>query len=580
LLVFDRLVPERISMIPSSSAEQALHAAASQLVQDFIAGFPSAERLGLVEMFRALAAEPARVAQINARHYQALLALWSELLAAQPGPPAGAAVPDGDRRFQAPEWEALPFFRLLKRTYLLNARWLEDLLAAARLPPERERRLGFVLRQLSDALAPSNFMFTNPEALQLALQSAGRSLAAGLRHFEADLTRGRILMSDETAFEVGRNLAVTPGAVVHESPLAQLIQYAPLRERVYERPLLIVPPFINKYYILDLQPKNSLVRFALEQGVQVFIVSWRNIPAERGTATWDDYVRCGVLEPLEAVLHITHSSSASTLGFCVGGTLLATALATMSEPSRVNSLTLLATMLDYSDVGEIGVYVDEDYVRQCERDYADGGLMPGSRLATSFASLRANELVWRYVVNNYLKGLTPPAFDLLHWNADSANVPGRLYAWFVRNLYLENRLRKPGALQVCGVPVRLDQVRMPTYVMGARGDHIVPWRTAYASAQLLPGTIEFVLASSGHVAGVVSPPAESRRHYWVNPRRESDPDAWLAGAERVAGSWWTHWGQWLVSRSGHDIAAPSHLGGAPYGPIEPAPGRYVAERPM
>jgi polyhydroxyalkanoate synthase len=567
-------------MIPSSSAEQALHGAAAQLVQDLIAGLPSAERLGLVEMFRGLAAEPERVAQINARHYQALLALWSEMLAAQPGSTPGAAVPDPDRRFQAREWEALPFFRLLKRTYLLNVHWLQELLAAARLPPERKRGLAFVLRQLSDALAPSNFLFTNPEALQLALQSAGRSLAAGLQHFEADLARGRILMSDETAFEVGRNLAVTPGAVVHENALAQLIQYAPLRERVYACPLLIVPPFINKFYILDLQPENSLVRFALEQGVQVFILSWRNIPTELGTATWDDYVRCGVLEPLEAVLHITGSKSASTLGFCVGGTLLATALATMSAPTRVNTLTLLATMLDYSDVGEIGVYVDEDYVRQCERDYADGGLMPGSRLATSFASLRANELVWRYVVNNYLKGLTPPAFDLLYWNADSANVPGRLYSWYVRNLYLENRLREPGALQVYDVPVRLDRVRMPTFVMAARDDHIVPWRTAYASAQLLPGTIEFVLASGGHVAGVVSPPAGSRRHYWVNPRREPDPDAWLAGAERAAGSWWTHWAQWLVPRSGRSIAARPHLGGARYRTIEPAPGRYVLERAM
>jgi polyhydroxyalkanoate synthase len=566
-------------MIPSGSVEHAMQGATQRLVRDFIANLPSAERLGLAELVRALAAEPERVAQVNARYSQARLALWSELLASQPGAPAGAAVPDSDRRFQGREWDSLPFFRLLKRSYLLNVRWLEELLAAARLPPERSRRLAFALRQWSDALAPSNFLFTNPEALQLAFRTGGRSLAAGLQHLEADLARGRILMSDETAFQVGRNLAVTPGAVVHENALAQLIQYAPLSERVYARPLLIVPPFINKYYILDLQPHNSLARFALEQGLQVFIVSWRNVASELGTATWDDYVRGGVLEPLEAVLHITGSKSASALGFCVGGTLLATAIATMPARTRVHTLTLLATMLEYTDVGEIGVYVDEAYVRHCERDYAGGGLMPGSRLATTFATLRANELVWHYVVNNYLKGLTPKAFDLLYWNADSSNVPGRLYAWYVRNLYLENRLREPGALEVNGVRVRLDRMRTPTYVMAAREDHIVPWKAAYASAQLLPGTIEFVLGSSGHVAGVVSPPAGSRRHYWINPRRDRDPEAWLAGAERMAGSWWTHWAQWLLPRSGRSIAAPVHLGGAGYGPIEPAPGRYVIERP-
>jgi polyhydroxyalkanoate synthase len=566
---------------PFAAAGSALEQAAIALVQDYIAHLPDLDRTGLTELFRGLAAQPERVAQIEGHYYQQHLALWSSLL--DPGTdttPPGPAVAEepSDHRFDADEWTSLPFFRALKQSYLLNAKWLNDLLDAAALEPAVKKRLRFALRQYLDAMAPTNFPATNPEAIKLAVASNGVSLAVGLTHLQEDFARGSIQRSDERAFRVGHNIASTPGAVIHENAIAQLIQYTPRTAQVHARPLLIVPPFINKYYVLDLQPENSLVRFALDQGLQVFMLSWRNAPAELGTCTWDDYVQQGVIELLESTLDISGSKTLNALGFCIGGTLLASAVAVMPRPARISSLTLLATMLDFSDVGEIGVYVDADYVRKTEQEYADGGVMQGGRLAAAFASLRANELIWRFVINNYLKGQTPKAFDLLHWNADSTNLPGKLYAWYLRNMYLENNLRSRGKLRLCGRQVDLSRVHAPTYLLATREDHIVPWESAYASGRLLAGTIEFVLGGSGHVAGIVNPPVAGRREYWVNSELPEDPQSWLAGAQRTKGSWWTHWMKWLRPRSGPVRTAPTQLGSDKRPPIEPAPGRYVVER--
>jgi len=559
---------------PASLA--ALQQAAAEAVVDFVARLPQPQQLDLQALFAALAARPERVQQIQQRFYLEQLALFAQILGASPAPAAGERG-DADPRFQAPEWRALPFFRLLEACYRRNAQWLQEVLDAAELPPVSARRLRFALGQMVDALAPTNFPITNPEAVRTALESGGESLRAGLANLRADLARGRLSMSDPGAFEVGRNLAVTDGAVVYENPIAQLIQYRPRQARVHARPLLVVPPFINKYYILDLQPHNSFVRFALDRGLQVFLVSWRNVPAELGGSSWEDYIRGGVLEPLDAVLDVSRARSANALGFCVGGTLLATALAVMTRPARVASLTLLATMLDYADVGEIGVYVDEASVRQTEREHAAGGRVSGARLAAAFASLRANELIWHFVVDNYLLGRTPRAFDLLHWNCDSANLPGRLYAWYLRNLYLDNNLRVPGRLRLCGRAADLGRLRMPSYLLATREDHIVPWRSAYASTRLLSGRIEFVLGASGHVAGVINAPAAGRRQYWVNGNLDGGADAWLAGATVQPGSWWNHWAQWLLPKSGRLVAAPQALGSAARPPIEAAPGRYVRE---
>jgi polyhydroxyalkanoate synthase len=562
---------------PAEDPVLALEQASWERVREALAALPGLDRLGLTELFGALAARPAQVARIQEQYYRLYRELWSGVLQGA----ETSALPEpapGDHRFDARAWAQLPFFRLLKQTYLLNAAWLTDLVEAAALPPAQARRVAFALRQALDALAPTNFAATNPEVIELAARTGGASLVEGLRNLRADSARGRMAMTDERAFEVGRNLAITPGDVIYQNPVAQLIQYAPRTARVHARPLLIVPPFINKYYILDLRPENSFVRYALEQGHQVFMVSWRNAGAGLERATWDDYARLGVAEPLDVALEITGARQANALGFCVGGTLLASALAALPRRGRVASLTLLATMLDFSDVGEIAAYIDQAYVQQCEAQFRDGGLMPGRRLAEAFASLRANELVWRFLIENYLKGRTPPAFDLLYWNSDSANLPGPLFAWYLRNMYLENNLRIARRLQVLGAPADLARITTPAYILATREDHIVPWTAAYASTRLLGGTMQFVLGASGHIAGVVNPAAGGRRCYWSAPVDGSDAQAWLARATRAAGSWWPHWSAWLARRAGRRIAAPAATGNTRYFRIEPAPGRYVRER--
>jgi len=549
--------------------------AAQRQAAHLLAQLPSPERLGLPELLRALAAHPEHVADIQRRYIAEYLSLWAHSSEPSRVPERAAGA---DRRFAAPEWEQLPFFRLLRDAYLLHVRCLRELVDAAQLPADTHRRLCFALRQYLDALAPTNFPGSNPEVLRLAAQSGGASLAAGLRNLEADASRGRMQMSDERAFVVGRDLAVTAGAVIYENPVAQLIQYTPRTADVHARPLLIVPPFINKYYILDLRPENSFVRYALDQGLQVFMVSWRNAGPSLVQATWDDYVRSGVLAPLHAALDITGADKLNALGFCVGGTLLASALAVAPERSRVASLTLLASLLDFSDVGDIGVYVDAEYVTACERKFRDGGLMPGRQLAHAFATLRANELIWHFHVNNYLKGATPPAFDLLHWNDDSSNLPGRLYAWYLRNMYLENNLRQSGKVDVLDTPVDLARIEVPAYLLATRDDHIVPWTSAYAARRLLGGRIEFVLGASGHVAGVVNPPQPQRRWFWHSGPAQGQADDWLAGARREPGSWWPHWSAWVRQHAGRLAPAPALLGNERFSPIEAAPGRYVMEK--
>jgi polyhydroxyalkanoate synthase len=454
-----------------------------------------------------------------------------------------------------------------------------EMVESAKLNNETKKKLRFFTRQYIDAMSPANFPATNPEVLKLAAESDGESINKGLKNLLEDLEKGRISMTDESAFEVGRNLAVTRGAVVFENDLIQLIQYSPLADTVSAIPLLIVPPCINKYYVLDMRPENSFVRYALEQGNNVFIISWRNIPPKLDSLTWDDYLEQGVIQAINVCLAIAGVRKLNALGFCVGGTLLACALAAMRSKRRnpAASLTLLSTMLDFADTGEISVYVDSAYVQKLEAEIGQGGLVPGRDLALTFASLRANELVWFYVVNNYLKGKTPFAFDLLYWNSDSANLPGPMYVYYVRNMYLENNLKTPDKLKMCGVPIDLTKIDLPTYVLAAKEDHIVPWKSAYASVPLLKGQIEFLLTASGHIAGVVNPPAKSKRSYWSGGIISQDPEQWLASAQSSEGSWWPHWIAWLKQKSGKQVPAPAKLGSKKYREIEAAPGRYVKE---
>jgi len=520
------------------------------------------------------------VAELNARFQARTQALWRAALDLQA---TGGKLPElvaplpGDRRFRAAAWSEQPFFALLKQSYLLYADYLRELAHLAPLPAADKQRLEFATRQYLDAIAPTNFAATNPDVLARAVATEGASLVQGLRNLADDAQKGRISMTDARAFAVGRNLAITPGSVVFRNELIELIQYDATTPTVYRRPLVIVPPCINKYYILDLKPENSFVAHAVGQGHTVFVVSWRNIPPKLGGLTWDDYLELGVLTAIRLAQEIAGSKTVNALGFCVGGTLLACALAVLAarRSACVASATLLTTMLDYADPGEIGVYISREFLAAREPQLLAGQRVPGSELASAFASLRANELVWNYVVGNYLKGETPPAFDLLYWNGDSANLPGPMYAYYLRNLYLDNRLREPGTLTMAGAPIDLSRVSMPVYVYASRDDHIVPWRSAYRTTALVGGDVTFVLGASGHIAGVVNPPQPPRRNYWTNDLITEAPDEWFARADLVAGSWWPHWARWLAESGGTKRRGPHAVGSDAHPALEPAPGGYV-----
>jgi polyhydroxyalkanoate synthase len=523
-----------------------------------------------------------RLAALQSGYIAKQAQLWASMLGEQ-GSVMVAPEP-GDRRFAAREWRDSPYYSYLKQSYLLACRFLAEAAEAAELDPKSKERLQFAVKQWCDAMSPANFAATNPAVLREALETRGESLTRGLANLIADTQKKRISQTDETAFEVGGNLALTPGDVVYENELIQLIQYRATTPRVGARPLVMVPPCINKYYILDLRPENSFVRYAVEQGHTVFMVSWRNVGAEHGHFDWDDYLVTGVLKALQVAREISQSDRVNALGFCVGGTLLAAALAVLAAKGEqaVESVTYLATMLDFEAPGQIGVFIDEQGIAAREEAIGKGGLLPGADLASTFNALRANDLVWPYVVNNYLMGGAPAAFDLLYWNADSTNLPGPMYCSYVRNTYLENRLRVPGAIVNCGVPVDLGKVDRPSFILATREDHIVPWKAAYRSLGLLGGKKEFVLGASGHIAGVINPAASGKRSYWISQDHPDDPDRWLAQAKEERGSWWPLWSRWLEPFKGGDIGetreAPAQTGSAQYPAIEPAPGRYVKQK--
>lgn len=484
-----------------------------------------------------------------------------------------------DRRFADQAWAASPLATFTAAAYLLNAKTLIQLADAVETDAKTRARIRFAVDQINAATAPSNFMALNAEAQQKAIETQGKSIAQGIQNLLHDIQQGHVSMTDESIFEVGKNVATTEGAVVFENELIQLIEYKPLTDKVYEKPFLLVPPSINKFYILDLQPDNSLIRYAVAQGHRTFVVSWRNPDASLAKATWDDFIENAVIKAIKVTQDITGAKSINALGFCVGGTMLGTALAVLAARGEkpVASATFLTSMLDFADTGVLDVFIDEGFVKYREQEMGKGGLMKGKDLASTFSFLRPNELVWNYVVGNYLKGESPPPFDLLYWNSDSTNLPGPFYAWYLRNTYLENNLTKPGVATVCGEKIDLNLVDMPVYIYGSREDHIVPIGGAYASTQYLPGKKRFVMGASGHIAGVINPPAKGKRSHWIREdgKLPKTADQWLTGATEHKGSWWTDWSNWLATQAGKEIAAPKTYGKGKYKAIEPAPGRYV-----
>jgi polyhydroxyalkanoate synthase subunit PhaC len=527
--------------------------------------------------------KPELVEQLRNEYVKRLGALWQDFM--------DGKIPElADRRFADPAWRESPMSAYNASVYLLNGQFLTALAEAVEATPHQKQKIRFAVLQLVDAMSPANFLATNPEAQKKLIESKGESLAKGLSNMLSDMQKGRISQSDESAFEVGRNVATTPGSVVFQNELFQLIQYAPTTPNVHQRPLLMVPPCINKFYILDLQPENSVVRYLVEQGNTVFLMSWRNPDASMHQVTWDDYIETGVIKAVEVTREISGQDKLNMFGFCVGGTIVSTALAVMKArgDNPAASLTLLTSMLDFSDTGVLDVFIDETQVRLREQTLGNGGLLPGRDLASTFSALRPNDLVWNYVQSNYLKGNEPPAFDLLYWNADSTGLPGPMFCWYLRNTYLENSLKVPGKLSVAGEAVDLSSIDAPTFIFASREDHIVPWQSAYASTAILnpkkPNANRFILGASGHIAGVINPASKKKRSYWSNDAQRPakakalPADDWLAGSTEHAGSWWPEWAKFLAEHGGADVKAPAKPGSKRHKVLEAAPGGYVRVR--
>ncbi|MBM3518024.1 MAG: class I poly(R)-hydroxyalkanoic acid synthase, partial [Alphaproteobacteria bacterium] len=534
---------------------------------------------------RQLLANPADLARAQETLWQDYLQLSRWMAERLQGRPTELVIAPshGDRRFRDPAWAENPMFDFIKQFYLLTARWLDATVADVSVDPRTAATVRFYTHQLIDALAPTNFVLTNPEVLRATHEQRGRNLWDGLRELESDIRAGggrpALRHVDPGAFTLGETIATTPGKVVHRSALFELIQYAPTTATVFRRPLLIVPPCINKYYVLDLRPENSFVRWAVAQGYTVFIVSWINPDERHAEVSFSDYVVQGPIEAIRAVRKATGAKRVNAVGYCIGGTLLAAALAYLAArgEDRVASATFFAAQVDFTNPGDLALFVDNQQPASLEAEMRKRGYLPGRHMAEVFNLLRANDLIWPFVINGYLLGREPKPFDMLFWNADSTRLPARMHSEYLRQLYIENRMVHPGGLRVRGIPIDLRRVGVPTYVLGMREDHIAPWTSAYVATQHFSGRNRFVLAASGHIAGVLNPPAAAKYGYWTGRTTPADPHAWLAGAREHGGSWWTDWERWLRRRSGAQVAARVPGEGA-LPAIEDAPGSYAKVR--
>jgi polyhydroxyalkanoate synthase len=536
-----------------------------------------------MDLTTRMLAEPWKLAEMQTRMFWDHVALWQAMaLRMLGGNPAPVAAPaKGDNRFREADWQDLFLFDYLKQSYLIAARHLQETVASVEgLPEEARKKVAFYTRQYIDALSPSNFALTNPQVLRETVQSGGQNLLRGLNNLLGDIERGGISMTDEKAFKVGVNVATTPGKVVFQTDLMQLIQYSPGTATVFRKPLLVVPPWINKYYVLDLREKNSFVRWAVSEGHTVFVVSWVN-PGERHAAkTFEDYMLEGPLAALDAIGRATGERRVNLVGYCLGGTLLGATLAWMAakKDERAASATFFASLLDFSIPGELGVFIDEAQVANLERRMGERGYLEGSEMAATFNMLRANDLVWSFVVNNYLLGRDPFPFDLLYWNSDSTRMPARMHSFYLRNMYLENRLKEPGGITLDGVPIDLRKITVPAYFVSPVEDHIAPWKSTYLGARLLSGPTRFVLGGSGHIAGIINPPSSGKYGYWSNEGLPESAEAWQSQAVRREGSWWNDWNAWVAALNGSDRVPARVPGDGALPAIEDAPGSYAGVR--
>ena len=562
-----------------------------RIVSDFLkrqagtAADPDPLKIGnaFLEMTTRMMANPARLVQAQLGFWHDYLTLWQNTARRMLGddPQPVIAEDDKDRRFKDDAWREHEIFDFIRQTYLLSARYFRSVVEGTEgLDTHTAQKVDFYTRQFVDAMSPTNFLLTNPEVLRRTAETGGENLLRGLSNLLADLERGRgqlkIRMTDDTKFKVGENIAVTPGKVIYQNDLMQLIQYTPTTKEVLKRPLLIIPPWINKFYILDLRPKNSFIRWAVEQGHTVFVISWVNPDATLAEKGFDDYMLEGPYAALDAIEKATGERQANVIGYCLGGTLLACTLAHMAakRDTRVKSATFFTTMIDFEEAGELGVFIDEEQLSALEEKMSKLGYLEGREMATTFNMLRANDLIWSFVVNNYLMGQEPFPFDLLYWNDDSTRMPARMHSFYLRRMYQQNDLVKPGGIELLGVKLDLRKIRVPAYILSTREDHIAPWTSTYRATQIYKGKVRFVLAASGHIAGVANPPDAGKYSHWINEELPPDPEAWFKGATELAGSWWPDWHRWVSALDRTTVPAriPGE-GGLPA--IEDAPGSYV-----
>jgi polyhydroxyalkanoate synthase subunit PhaC len=539
-----------------------------------------------MEMTARLIANPGHLVEAQLGFWRDYMSLWQNTTRRIMGMESEPVIdaPSTDRRFKDDAWKENEVFDFIKQSYLLSARYVQDVVKQVDgLDAKTAQKVDFYSRQFVDAMSPSNFLLTNPEVLRKTAETGGENLLKGLNNLLSDLEQGkgklRIKMTDTEAFRLGENIGVSPGKVVYQNDLMQLIQYTPNTETVLKRPLLIAPPWINKFYILDLRPRNSFVRWAVSQGHTVFMISWVNPDAKLAEKNFEDYMQEGYLAALDAIERATGEREVNAIGYCLGGTLLSSTLAYMAsrKDDRIKSATFFVTLTDFEDAGELGVFIDEEQLKALEEKMNKRGYLEGSEMATTFNMLRANDLIWSFVVNNYLLGNDPFPFDLLYWNADSTRMPAKMHSFYLRKMYQENLLSKPGGITLSGVPIDLRKIKTPAYFLSTREDHIAPWKSTYRGTQLLSGPKRFVLAASGHIAGVVNPPDSGKYSHWINKDLPSDAEEWFKGATEMAGSWWPDWHRWVTALAKEQV--PARIPGkGKLKAIEDAPGSYVKVR--